>query len=134
MASDANQYYWTGFLSETGQVALFPSSCHRWLGRHTHLVVTTTNNNNTPNHPQCCLPEGVEIVLADDVREDAKPKQYPIVLTDEDGQKLYGTCLTFLDWVPEVLAVQNDTLLGAKASKCLCILSRFPFVKTFQRV
>lgn len=32
---------------------------------------------------QCCLPEGVEIVLAPDIKEDAKPKLYPIVLTGE---------------------------------------------------
>eukprot|EP00884_Botryococcus_braunii_P008539 jgi/Botrbrau1/17687/Bobra.0166s0111.1 len=86
--------------------------------------------------PMCCMPFGVE--LRTRVQSVAKNREgirtYPVVLTEGDGSKTYASCLVFFDRLPDSLQLQSEELLGGEATKCICIVSRWPFLRTFQAV
>ncbi|GFR51486.1 hypothetical protein Agub_g13897, partial [Astrephomene gubernaculifera] len=102
----------------------------------------------------CCMPDGVELVSASAAgarvkSADLAPRLYSLVLTDEGGKRLYVTCLSYLDAVPPAVQLaschhfnstsnnidgddeqkqQRLPLLGAQATRALCLVSRLPYL------
>ncbi|KAK9811344.1 hypothetical protein WJX72_002179 [[Myrmecia] bisecta] len=90
-----------------------------------------------PQLPMCCLPAGVSIIPANsppNAAHDLRPLCYPIVLTEGNGTKMYASCLAFYDPVPGELCAQYPALAGARATKCICLVSYWPFFKTYQKI
>ena len=51
-----------------------------------------------------------------------------------DGAKVYASCLVRWDSVPAAAVAGQSLLLGARATQCLCLLSRWPFLTTMRQV
>ncbi|PNH11308.1 hypothetical protein TSOC_001846 [Tetrabaena socialis] len=87
----------------------------------------------------CCMPDGVEVVPAADAHARLKsgrlaPQTYSVVLTDEGGRRLYVSVLSYLDTVPPAAACRHEQLLGAQATRALCLVSRLPCLATAEQV
>jgi hypothetical protein len=54
--------------------------------------------------------------------------------TDESGCRLYASVLSFFDALPSGLALMHEQLLGARASKALCLLSTQPYLTSMEQV
>lgn len=46
---------------------------------------------------------------------------------------MYATCLVHWDAVPAAAGAGQSLLLGARATQCLCLLSRWPFFSTMRQ-
>lgn len=53
---------------------------------------------------------------------------------EQEGTRLYASCLVFWDDVPAALAAAHPQLTGARATKAMCLLSRAPFLTTMEAV
>lgn len=53
---------------------------------------------------------------------------------EENGTKLYASCISFQDDVPPLLACRHPCLAGAKATKAVCLLSSQPYLHTMEQV
>ncbi len=51
-----------------------------------------------------------------------------------DGTKQYASCLAFYDELPAELCAAYAELVGARALKCLCLLSHHAYPTTFLQV
>ncbi|KAF5840592.1 hypothetical protein DUNSADRAFT_16255 [Dunaliella salina] len=52
----------------------------------------------------------------------------------EDGTRLYVSCLTYFEDLPSALACQHSALLGACASRALCLVSHQPYLASMERM
>ncbi|EFJ47226.1 hypothetical protein VOLCADRAFT_92266 [Volvox carteri f. nagariensis] len=87
----------------------------------------------------CCMPDGVEIVSAERAEfrlrsSDYSPVVYSLVLTDEGGRRLYGTCLTYLEPLPPIITCRHEHLIGAYGTRALCLVSKLPYLTTAEQV
>ena len=85
-----------------------------------------------PKLPQFCHPKGADVLRA--YTDYKMPHIHHFVLTELNGGKQYGTCLTFYE---EVILLDNDssTVDDKKmyyAPKVLCILSSWPYLSAFR--
>jgi hypothetical protein len=55
-------------------------------------------------------------------------KSSELAFAEGDGTKVYASCLTFYDIIPADLCARHEELLGARALKALCLLSREPYM------
>jgi len=92
---------------------------------------------------QFCLPTGLS--LTPETHSDL-PRFYTFIWTMDTGQRLYGSCLRFVENVPpevvrdfletkegESLNIEYDEKMALLAPKCICIISVHPFCQAFQR-
>jgi hypothetical protein len=80
---------------------------------------------------QFCFPTGVALRFEMDL-----PSFFTFVLTDTKGTELYGACLTFYEPQDiDLSAINVQTPVGSVvcAPKAICLLSRWPFYKTFRK-
>lgn len=54
--------------------------------------------------------------------------------TDTNGCNLYASCLTYYEDLPAAVVCSNPAWLGAKASKCLSIVSKYPYFTTMEAI
>ncbi|XP_057804973.1 DENN domain and WD repeat-containing protein SCD1-like [Salvia miltiorrhiza] len=81
-----------------------------------------------PQLSTCVLPAGVQFYSSGFSSEDPSsfPRNYPIVLTEGDGSKIYVSCIAFRDPVDEDIAEAFRIPPGSFADKCICLVSRSP--------
>lgn len=86
-----------------------------------------------PQLPQFCHPEGSEYIYP--TTEYKMPKIHHFVLTESNGGKLYGTCLTVYEEFDRG-ATEDSHESGKKttyyAPRVLCILSSWPYLSAFR--
>ena len=59
---------------------------------------------------------------------------YTASCAEENGIRLYASCLCFFEEVPAPLAARHEQLWGALASRAICLLSHQPFLATMEQV
>ncbi|KAL5255927.1 hypothetical protein ACHWQZ_G011222 [Mnemiopsis leidyi] len=93
------------------------------------------------NSPAFCLPMGVQVEWFRNRDVKPTPQFSSFVLTNEKGNKMYGSSLTFYELFIGTEKIQalsdnypKDPDLFPYATKSICILSRWPsFFETFQK-
>ncbi|XP_042042708.1 DENN domain and WD repeat-containing protein SCD1-like isoform X1 [Salvia splendens] len=81
-----------------------------------------------PQLSTCVLPAGVQFYSSGFDSDDPSsfPRNYPIVLTEGDGSKIYVSCIAFRDPVDEDIVEAFRIPPGSFADKCICLVSRSP--------
>nr|XP_027125149.1 DENN domain and WD repeat-containing protein SCD1 [Coffea arabica] len=81
-----------------------------------------------PQLPTCVLPAGVQFHASGFDSKDPStfPRNYPIVLTEGDGSKIYVSCIAFRDRVCEDIVEAYRIAANSFADKCICLVSRSP--------
>lgn len=81
-----------------------------------------------PQLSTCVLPAGIQFHPSGFSSDDPSsfPRNYPIVLTEGDGSKIYVSCIAFRDPVDEDIAEAFRIPPGSYADKCICLVSRSP--------
>eukprot|EP00879_Flechtneria_rotunda_P012714 GHRR01013277.1.p1 GENE.GHRR01013277.1~~GHRR01013277.1.p1 ORF type:complete len:1835 (+),score=708.37 GHRR01013277.1:594-6098(+) len=115
----------------------FLGTDHRYKAHFVDSLPHTGDHKRQPppQLPTCCLPAGVDIILHQDfVGRYLVPRTFTAVLTEGDGTKQYASCILFYDQIPHELATKHEDLVGAKALKAVCLLSRQPYIASSEQV
>ena len=82
-----------------------------------------------------CFPSGIEFQKVRGI-----PSYFSFILTDAEGQRIYGTCLIFDEILSEELkqALRKNWVLGSLSEvytqKAICILSHYSFMESFKDI
>ena len=74
------------------------------------------------------LPRGVDAYGDDERADDEHPTRYPTILTDENGDRIYVACVSFVAATPErsLRTMSGETAGATRARACVCLVSRMP--------
>ena len=74
------------------------------------------------------LPRGVDAYGDDERADDEHPTRYPTILTDENGDRIYVACVSFVAATPErsLRTMSGETAGTTRARACVCLVSRMP--------
>lgn len=122
---------------------LLPSGADQ-IGGSSH-VASLLDRYPPQDHPACelprmlpsvALPQGVRCYSRGENPDQAEsmPREYTAILTDTQGAKIYVAVLFFRDAIDPFIARVHGVPHPSFADKCLCLVSRMPFLDDFSRI
>eukprot|EP00357_Protocruzia_adherens_P011024 CAMPEP_0115038160 /NCGR_PEP_ID=MMETSP0216-20121206/43241_1 /TAXON_ID=223996 /ORGANISM="Protocruzia adherens, Strain Boccale" /LENGTH=803 /DNA_ID=CAMNT_0002418503 /DNA_START=60 /DNA_END=2468 /DNA_ORIENTATION=+ len=84
--------------------------------------------------PMFCFPDGIRLS-----REQFTPTSFSFVLTEQSGERIYGTCLCFYeqaksDIIKKLHGVEVSDTKKLYTPKSICLVSMWPFVDKFKEL
>lgn len=97
------------------------------------------DNNGSPLPemlPCTVLPDGVRVYSrgSDPDDPESMPRSYSVILTDTSGNKMYVAALLWRDRVDPLVGKAHGLPPRSYADKCMCIVSRLPYLSQFQQM